>query len=137
MREYKTKPRQLLYNFLEKNPHKQFTAEEIVSSLEAVSLSSVYRNISHMIKDGSVKRFQQKDKSGFLYQFVGEKCHEHLHLKCSNCGQILHIDENQTLELEEVVKNTFNFNLDKHSTILFGSCKECDPVEQVEVDEKE
>lgn len=136
MREYKTKPRQLLYDFLEKNAHKQFTAEEIAANLKTVSLSSVYRNILQLVKDGCVKKFQQEEKSGFLYQFIGTKCNTHLHLKCSGCGQILHMDEKRTIELEKAVESTLDFTLDKNNTILFGSCKECDLQKKVYSDEE-
>lgn len=125
MKEYQTQQRKRLLDFFAGHPDRQFAVEEISRAIDGVSISAIYRNIHDLLETGFVRRFQQDSSRKFLYQYFGENCAEHLHMKCSRCGTILHTDPKVLELLEKMVSQRNNFRLDKHNTILLGSCKAC------------
>lgn len=126
MKKYRTAQRERLAGFFCSNPDKQFTIEELQDNLSGISLSSIYRNINDMVKEGTIKRFQKDNLRSSGYQYIGESaCSEHLHLKCSRCGCIIHMDSTSSLQILTELKNKTGFELDKSTTILHGSCSDC------------
>ena len=128
MKNYSTEQRKLLLSFLKNHCDAQFGVEEIAARLcsEGISVSSVYRNIDRLVADGSVRRFAKEGGRGSLYQyFDGQECAGHLHLKCTKCGQIFHLDD-EAAELvlaAALAKN--DFRVDESKTVLYGLCKSC------------
>lgn len=126
MKGYQTEQRKLLISFFTKNPDQQFTISEISERIPDISISAIYRNINSMVTDGALQRFQMEGSRQFLYQYIGGTCSEHIHLKCNQCGKIVHMDTQSVQAVLDVVKKTTHFNIDKSKTILFGSCKSCE-----------
>ena len=126
VREYETEQRKMLLLFFENHPDNHFTVEDLASKLNGVSISTVYRNVNQMVKEGSIRSFKKEDTRKLVYQYIGTKtCNEHLHLKCNKCGKILHTDEKNAALVKELIQNNYDFEMDKATTILFGSCKSC------------
>jgi len=126
MRDYETRQRRLLQDFVEKNSDKHFTIEELGKMIAGVSVSALYRNVNQMVKDGTLRRFRQEGQRKLLYQYMGlSECSEHLHLKCSKCGMILHVDNASTNSFVRELRRNLQFELDKTATILFGDCAIC------------
>ena len=126
VREYETEQRRNLLLFFEKHPDNHFTVEELTQKLHGVSLSTVYRNVNQMVTEGSIRSFKKEGTRKLLYQYIGTKqCKEHLHLKCNKCGKIVHTDEKSAALVKELIKNGYDFEMDKSTTILFGSCASC------------
>ena len=68
------------------------------------------------------------DKGGqAVYQYVelGHHCEEHLHLKCVNCGKIIHLECAFMDEICEHILLDHGFELQCKNSILYGTCKEC------------
>lgn len=126
MREYETGQRKRLFSFFSENPDRQFTIEELSKSIADISVSAVYRNVNQMVRDGTVRRFQAEGQRGFIYQYIGcGDCSKHLHLKCSRCGRIIHIEGEQANAVASSVKRTFDFEMDKMATMIIGECSSC------------
>ncbi|MBR1745278.1 MAG: transcriptional repressor, partial [Fibrobacter sp.] len=53
--EYKTKTRQVIMDFMVKNPDRIFKASDIAQDLRSVSLSTIYRNLARLEKAGIVQ----------------------------------------------------------------------------------
>lgn len=126
VREYETEQRKILLLFFENHQENHYTVEELAEKLNGVSLSTLYRNVNQMVKDGSIRSFKKEGCRRLLYQYIGtKKCNEHLHLKCNTCGKILHTDEKSASLVKELIENSYDFEMDKTTTILFGSCASC------------
>lgn len=128
MKEYTTEQRKQLLSFLKEHCDQQFSIEEIAEQLcdgKNISISAVYRNMNKLVAEGAAARFAREGSRKFLYQYVGDRdCKDHLHLKCVKCGQIFHMDgESMEAVLGSVRRN--HFEVDKKSTILYGSCDTC------------
>ncbi len=135
MRVYRTKQRMLLLDYLRKNAETPLCAEEIARGLsecegcgtERVSVSSVYRNLALLAAGGDVRRFTADDGRTALYQYVDHvRCDAHLHLRCTNCGKLLHMEEELSTRVQRAVMSSANFMIDGKQTVLYGTCGECD-----------
>lgn len=132
MAEYVTEQKRILKKILEDNSNSAYTVEELMVKLNSVcggnapGRSTVYRLITHLVEEGSVKRFVRGNSRKFAYQIVmGEHCDCHLHLKCMDCGRLLHLDETVSDELLEKVRDMSNFSVNEEATVLFGRCGSC------------
>ncbi len=128
---YNTAARTALIDFLKKNSDRAFTIEEICVSLlkDGRGKSTVYRLASKLVASGCVKRISDGKTRRVTYQFVGEEmCSHHLHLKCSDCGKLIHLDSEISHALGDTLKQTRGFTLDE-GALIFGRCKDCGEVE--------
>ena len=131
MAEYKTAQKKMLIDFLKAHREQSFTIDEIAKLLpseknSAPALSTLYRLMPKLVDDGFVKKFTGDKTRRFLYQIVDEEtCGKHLHMKCTGCGRLFHMN-NEISEnlLNEILKES-HFTVDKEKNILLGKCSDC------------
>ena len=126
---YHTAQKARLFSFLQQHADTAFTAEELCDALAgagAVGKSTVYRLLPQLVAEGQVKRFSGSGQRRALYQAVGcAHCDAHLHLKCTVCGRILHLDESASDAVLRRVLQSSAFSVDERQTVLFGKCAAC------------
>lgn len=132
MAEYATEQKRMLLNFLKQHCESGYTIEELIGEMrlsygEAIpGKSTVYRLMTRLVEEGTVKRFVKGHSRSFVYQIVaGEHCHSHLHLKCVGCGKLIHLDDRLSEELLSKVRVSSDFTVDEEETVLFGACADC------------
>ena len=130
MAEYKTHQKELLLGYLYENRETPLTVEQISEGLAALpgapGKSTVYRLIGKLAEEGRIKRFEQGNSRTFAYQLAGgEECHHHLHLKCTECGRLLHMDHAQSEKILEEILGDSDFAVSQEDTTLFGKCGAC------------
>ena len=127
MRVYNTQQKKTLIDFLQANSAKAFTIEEIIESIGSgvISPSTAYRLMTKLVEDGLVHRSVKGNSRSFVYQFISnEKCEGHLHMKCTDCGKVYHLDTGTTSIIQNDIKSTTSFEIDSH-TVLLGKCAKC------------
>ncbi len=88
--------------------------------------STVYRIMPSLVEEGLVKRFAGAQGRRFFYQMVcGARCDSHLHMKCSVCGKLYHMEDEESEALLQSVMQKHRFHVDEGKTILFGKCEKC------------
>ncbi|MBE6546131.1 MAG: Fur family transcriptional regulator [Ruminococcaceae bacterium] len=132
MAEYRTEQKTMLSDFLRANREHAYTVDELAEGMRlsygeaAPGKSTVYRLMTHLVEEGTVKRFVKGHSRRFVYQIVGgADCHSHLHLKCMECGKLLHLDEEVSERLLRAVRSSNDFSVDEEETVLFGACAVC------------
>ena len=132
MAEYITEQKTMLLSFLKLNHDDAFTVDQLTGALNASygdrspGKSTVYRLITKLTEDGIVKKAAKTNSRCFVYQIVGEsECHNHLHLKCLDCGKLIHLDEEISDELLDKVKKLNDFSVNEDETVILGKCAEC------------
>ena len=133
MAEYETQQRRVLLDFLKKHPDIGFSIEELYDALASCcppdqlpGKSTLYRLIPKLVSEGLVKRFAGERGRRFQYQIVAcEECQAHLHLKCTACGNLFHMNHAVSEQIIGEVLEQSAFSLDQKETILFGTCKNC------------
>ncbi len=124
---YKTGKKERITEFLKSHNDESFTLEEICERIapDGKGWSTVYRLVSSLVDDGEVYRLSDGRTRHFTYQYLGgDECHTHLHLKCSECGRLIHLDTEISHELEERLASIGGFSIEEGAT-LHGRCGEC------------
>jgi len=127
---YQTKQKSVIYDFFAKNPERQYSAKEVFENIresEEIGESTVYRLIKKLTEDGEIRRFSGKDVKSVVYQYAdkNEKCHEHFHLKCVNCGVLTHLDCGIVKDFEKHLGSHHGFSVDHMKTVIYGQCAQC------------
>ena len=125
--EYKTKAKEIISSYLRENRAKALSLEEICSGLSEsdIGKSTVYRIVSALVRSGRVKRISDGITRSASYQYIGEgPCREHMHLKCKECGAIIHLEDSISRDFLEGVRILKGFSLDEDS-LLMGKCVRC------------
>ncbi len=133
MAHYQTWQRKILLAYMQAHSEQAFTIEELCAGMQqepairtVPGKSTVYRLMPELVEEGLVKRFAGENGRKFRYQMVcGEHCDSHLHMKCSVCGRLYHMgDEESEAFLLQIMKN-HHFQVDEGRTVLFGQCESC------------
>lgn len=133
MAQYQTEQKRVLLAYMKAHSEESFTIEELCERLKqemaltaAPGKSTVYRIMPKLVEEGLVKRFVKGNGRKFLYQMVcGEHCDRHLHMKCSVCGKLYHMEDTESEALFWQVMRKHHFQLDEGRTVLFGQCEGC------------
>ena len=126
--EYKTKAKETVTEFLSQNRGTALPLEEICEKLAVFEIgkSTVYRIVSSLVKSGCVRRISDNLSRHVSYQYIGDEgCRLHMHLKCKDCGAIIHLEDSISRSFLEGVKVLKGFSLDEDS-LLTGRCIRCE-----------
>lgn len=121
---YQTQQKTAVLEFLRKNAEKQYTVDELLAAMgeNAPVKSTAYRLIKKLCDEGLVRRFTRDDTQSAVYQLMGEHCcSEHLHIKCVDCGVLMHLDGAAQAMLTEKT----GFVIDDVRSMLYGRCAAC------------
>ena len=123
-KSYHTKQKDKLLSLFQSEPDRCFTSKEIIENKElGLSEATVYRLISHFVKEGRLNKF--KGEKGALYQFNHCSVCTHFHMKCLECGELYHIDSPMLKSVEDSIAESYDFFVDNTNTTLYGYCKGC------------
>ena len=117
MATYNTHQKDILLSFLKENKDTPMGIDELSQRLSAVcpdapGKSTIYRLIGQLVEKGTVKRFVRGNSRQFLYQLAGsEECHSHLHLKCTECGKLLHMGHSLSEQLLSDILGESDFSV--------------------------
>ena len=126
MQAYMTQPRKRLLTYLQSHADETLTAGQISEDLPEISVSAVYRNLSALEQDGTVRKVAKSGSREVFYQYMkAEECRDHLHLSCKKCGKTFHMDEAETEALLESIARLDGFTVDRGDTVLYGTCEDC------------
>ena len=129
--KYNTKQQECITQYFIDNKDKHITASEICSFFKSagspVSTATVYRCLDRLCNQGIIKKYVIDNDAPACYQYVGshENCHEHLHLKCTKCGTLFHIDCAQASGIHSHVLEHHDFEIDNSKTVFYGLCSKC------------
>lgn len=125
MREtYQTQQKTALLSFLSRNADRPYTVDEIMAGMgaQAPGKSTAYRLIKKLCDEGQLRRFVREGTSSAVYQIAGKSCCcEHLHIRCVDCGRLIHLDD----KAQEALSKSTGFVIDDVRSMLYGHCAEC------------
>ncbi|MEG0894669.1 MAG: transcriptional repressor [Oscillospiraceae bacterium] len=128
---YNTKKKQMILDYLQQNNENAVTADDIFNFLKQndieISISTVYRFLDRLVLENKLMVFTSNDSKKSSYKMVDEKknCCQHLHLKCLECGKVVHLDCDFMDEFAKHINKDHNFNLKCENSVLYGKCKDC------------
>lgn len=101
------------------------TADEIYECLikdyPHIGKATVYRNLQRLSELGQIRKIEVPDGS-CRYDHI---CHNHYHIRCTECGKVFDIDLPYIKELENYANNISNFKNVQHDIMFKGICTDC------------
>jgi Fur family ferric uptake transcriptional regulator len=129
--DYKTKCKETIMEILEDNKNITLSADDILLIFKKrcvkVNITTIYRNLDKLEKEGTLNKFPASDSHKALYQIIRHDLNneEHLHMQCYDCGKVIHLDCDYMLNFIQHLKDHHQFDLTCDKSILFGLCDEC------------
>lgn len=129
--EYKTKYRDWLQKYFEEHSSEKVRAKDIYERMKedgfSVNLTTIYRNLDRLAKENVLQEHKTGSDDEKFYQYLQPDmgCASHLHLLCSRCGKIIHLNCGFMNEISEHLMEEHGFQIDCRESMLVGLCKKC------------
>jgi Fur family ferric uptake transcriptional regulator len=133
---YKTRQRDQILQYLTEHRQEHITADDLVEAFRAqnvkVGKSTIYRYLDVLVQGGQLRKYTIDESSSACYQYVENPgdCATHFHLKCMDCGRLLHIQSDLLPVVSQEIKSQYGFSVDQCKTVLYGRCKACHTEEE-------
>lgn len=126
---YFTKGRIKILEYLKEHNDRMLTAYDISDYLKEIgsskNASTIYRYLEELVQSGLIIKQIDPDAGMAAFRYVPEKCHKHLHMQCSNCGRIIHLECGFMIDIERHLQEKHGFELECKSSVLNGVCEKC------------
>ena len=125
---YQTKQRNVILAYLQSNTARHLTVDDITDALKqnglAVGKPTVYRYMDKLVGEGSVRKYFISNSQRICYEYIdkAETWRMHYHLKCTECGTLLHVDCGLMDQVAAHMDTDHGFLVDNTRTVLYGLC---------------
>lgn len=130
--KYTTVSHTMILKYLMENHDKLVTVNDIDAFLRKegveVNITTIYRFLNKLSDGGEVMKYVASKGDMSSFQYVDNNshhCHEHLHLHCTKCGRIIHLECDFMNEISHHIMAHHGFALQCESSVLYGICREC------------
>ena len=90
---------------------------------EEVSLATIYRTLSLLVKSGLVNEIDLGENHHHYEPGISKLAHGHL--VCLSCGRVQEFSHKELREVLSNISRESKFRVDKFSIQVFGYCKDC------------
>ncbi len=126
---YSTKQKSYVMQILKNNKDKLLSPEDILDLLkesdEVCSKATLYRFLDNLVLTKEVRKCYNQKNNRFEYQLAQEDCSRHLHLKCKNCGLVIHLSCSDTEAYLSHISEEHGFLIDNFLSTIYGLCPKC------------
>lgn len=129
--EYRTKQKETIMEFLQRNGDAHVTIDQVVGYLReqgaSVGRTTVYRYLEKLTEQGTLRKYFIEEGMGACYQYVADpsNCCQHFHLKCTSCGKLFHVECGELDALGGHLLEHHGFLVDHTKTVFYGLCEAC------------
>ena len=119
-------------DYLKSNRHRTVSVKDIDAHLKGldcpVNITTIYRYLDKLEREGDVMKYAEAQGDKATYQLVEKNhhCNTHLHLKCVDCGSIIHLDCQFMEEIAGHIAEDHGFKLQCKNSVIYGRCKNCE-----------
>lgn len=130
-REYKTESRGKIMEFLKTSADRPVSVSEIKTYMDKkktpVNVTTIYRYLEKLEKDGHIIKYAAGEDGKASYQLARDNrnCDRHLHLRCTECGSVNHLDCAFMDAISKHIEMDHGFALQCRNSILYGMCSRC------------
>ena len=128
---YNTKARKFILEYLVNSTDTTVCATDVLEFLNkngvSANLTTVYRYLNKLLTEHRLIKITDSKTGRSVFQLVKHKksCDNHLHIKCTKCGKLIHLDCEFIDRIKEHILNDHGFTLECTDSILYGICDEC------------
>jgi Fur family ferric uptake transcriptional regulator len=94
----------------------------VAEKMPGVNRSTVYRTLDLLESLGLVVKSELDNRHIYHHSNEG---HQHHHLICRRCGQVINCNEQLTTSLEKRLLKDYDFQADLHHKVIYGLCRKC------------
>ncbi|MCR5612610.1 Fur family transcriptional regulator [Treponema sp.] len=129
--EYKTKTSEEILAFLATQNDTGLSVMDIFEEMKKknpkTNITTIYRQLDKLIASKKVIMHSADNGKKNLYQYIADKqtCLSHLHIQCTNCSKIIHLDCSESNDFTSHIEKEHGIRLDFSKTVLYGLCNEC------------
>ena len=120
----KTVQRQIIADAL-KNFDIHPTVDEVYAEIQknhpSISKTTVYRNLRMLAQDGKIRQVVLSDDA----ERYDKRTEQHYHFKCYNCGRLFDVDMDYLEDIDDRVRQEYDFQIHMHDVIFRGFCLHC------------
>lgn len=125
---YQTTNKKKILDYIKKQDS-SFTTKSLYQEMkkekEDVGLTTIYRFLEELEKQEQIKKYYNSKNIAY-YQYLDPCSHEnHFYLKCSECGNLIHIDCDCIIDLEKHIQKKHHFKMDNKNIVITGYCSNC------------
>lgn len=130
-KEYHSKYKSWIIDHFSSDPALRAGARDIYEQMRneglGVNLVTVYRNLDRLAVAGVLHRQKVPGEDEYSYQYRQPSlaCDSHLHLYCSKCGKVIHLNCGFMQEITDHLKQDHGFQIDCRNSMIVGLCDEC------------
>lgn len=130
--DYKTRQKEAILSFFKENSNRHLTAADIINQInstgENIGTATVYRYLDRLVEKGTIRKYFVDEKLGACYQYNEDnrECGHHFHLKCIECGKLIHLDCSHLQSISDHIFSEHDFVIDNSRTVFYGRCKNCE-----------
>lgn len=130
-KNYRTRQQEAVIEYFRLNPQRCVTADEIyiyfMNTESKIGKATIYRCLDRLLENGMIKKFISDSGDCAMYQLIDEHkgCDRHFHLKCTVCGEMIHMDCEFMKEFERHIVEHHGFKVDNARTVIYGLCEKC------------
>lgn len=127
---YKLTPqRRAILDTVIENQGKHLSTEEIYDIVKKgcpeIGLATVYRTLQ-LLSELDVLSKLSLDDGCVRYELNNhEEDHQHHHLICTSCGDVIEVVVDLLDALESEIEQNYDFKINDHKVKFFGICKKC------------
>jgi Fur family ferric uptake transcriptional regulator len=94
---------------------------------EPVGQTTIYRHLEKLTEEGKLRKYILHEGKSACYQYVddGAKCREHFHLKCEQCGTLIHLECGTLNKIRRHIFKEHGFRINVLKTVFYGRCEHC------------
>jgi len=124
-----TSQREVTVEVMIEKEKKHLSAEEIYMEVKnknaGIGLATVYRTLEILTELKILNKVSFQDGLARYDLNKSNKNHQPHHLLCLNCGNIEEVQEDLLDDIEEDIKERFNFTVKDHRLTFHGICSNC------------
>jgi Fur family ferric uptake transcriptional regulator len=129
---YSTRQGKLLVDYLASLDGIHVTVNDIAGHFryedrQSIGLTTIYRHLERLVNAGTVRKYVPAEGESACYQYMGpdEGCAEHFHLKCEQCGRLIHLRCDLLEKIRDHIKKEHRFRINILKTVFYGKCGDC------------
>lgn len=126
--KFTTQRRAILDTIME-NSDKHLSSEEIYDIVRKkypeTGLATVYRSLQIFEELGLIYRLDFDDGRVRYDVYNGAHDHQHHHLICISCGDVIEVEEDLLDDMEKHIMEAKDFEIIDHNVKFYGYCSKC------------
>jgi Fe2+/Zn2+ uptake regulation proteins len=128
---YRTETKDLVLECLRNRQERNLSVQDIMAYItehgSTANITTIYRILDKLEKDTIVMRHGAEDGKKALFQYVEPKagCMHHLHVQCTECGKVIHLDCDTMEKAIAHISHEHGIEITCSASLLYGICSDC------------